>query len=138
MTEERKNSAEEVQIIGETPQEVVKKRKEKKSLIGKIWDGVCWTSRKIWEHKETVATGIAVYGITKAYDKVEKAKAVDKAWNVGCTTGRISGKVEFNNSLTESEKDGWYRERNLSRPAFRNDDKLGQLEVEAIKARRNA
>jgi hypothetical protein len=123
-------------------EEVDDNKKEKKSskfkkVLGIITDAAETTGKLIWKNRGKIATGIIVYGATKVYDNVKKEQAVNKAWNVGCTTGRVSGKIEFNNSLTETEKREWYQDNKLNRDAFLNDDKLGAAIVDEIKARRN-
>ena len=100
MAEERKNSAEEVLITGETPKEVMEKRKEKKSksLIGKIWDGICWTGEKLWENRGTVAAVTATVVATKVISdqshKKELAKVAHRERNNGAIDGIMASTIE--------------------------------------------
>ena len=131
--EEMKKDAEDAHIVEE--QQQPKEENKKRSFLGKVWNGCCWLGKKAWEHKEEIATGVVAVIATKTYCDSKNEKKVDTAFNVGCTTGVISARVEHS-PLTEEEKDGFYSDRGLNRSAFRNDEKIGTAIVEEIKAAR--
>jgi hypothetical protein len=125
MTQEKKNNAEEAQVIieGTTPQEVMEKRKEKKSLISKIWDGVCWTGRKIWENKETVAAVAATVVVTKVVDdrshKKELKRVAACERNNGAVEGIMASTIEHS-KLPEENKQSWYNRAGMNRENCKN------------------
>jgi hypothetical protein len=125
MTQEKKNNAEEAQVIieGTTPQEVMEKRKEKKSLIGKIWDGVCWTGKKIWENKGTVAAVAATVVVTKVVDdrshKKELKRVAARERNNGAVEGIIASTIEHS-KLPEENKQEWYDRAGMHRSNCKN------------------
>lgn len=130
--QDMKNRAEDAHVIDE---QQPKKENKKRSFFGKVLNGCCWLGKKAWEHKEEIATGIAAIVATKAYCDRKNEKKVDTAFNVGCTTGVISARVEHS-PLTENEKEEFFVDRGLNRSAFRNDEKIGTAIVEKIKAAR--
>ena len=130
-----KENAQDVQF--EEVKETEQKQPVKKSIFGKIWDGVKIVGKVAWDHKVEIGVGLGSAAVMKFIDNAEKKVAVDKAWNNGCTIGRVSGKIEYNNSLTESEKKEWFQDNFLNRDAFLRDDKLGTAIIEGIKERRN-
>jgi hypothetical protein len=125
MTQEKKNNAEEAQVIieGTTPKEVMEKRKEKKSLISKIWDGVCWTGRKIWENKETVAAVAATVVVTKVVDdrshKKELKRVAACERNNGAVEGIMASTIEHS-KLPEENKQSWYNRAGMNRENCKN------------------
>ena len=125
MAEERKNSAEEVLITGETPKEVMEKRKEKKSksLIGKIWDGICWTGEKLWENRGTVAAVTATVVATKVISdqshKKELAKVAHRERNNGAIDGIMASTIEHS-KLPEENKQEWYDRTGMHRSNCKN------------------
>jgi hypothetical protein len=125
MTQEKKNNAEEAQVIieGTTPQEVMEKRKEKKSLISKIWDGVCWTGKKIWENKGTVAAVAATVVVTKVVDdrshKKELKRVAACERNNGAVEGIMASTIEHS-KLPEENKQSWYNRAGMNRENCKN------------------
>lgn len=123
MTEERKNSAEEAQVVKEETQQTPNNKKEKKSFIGKVWDGVCWTGRKIWENKETVATVVATVVVTKAVDshshKKELKRVAARERNNGAVDGIMASTIEHS-KLPEENKQSWYNRAGMNRENCKN------------------
>ena len=124
MTEERKNNAEEAQVvIEETQQTPQQNKKEKKSFIGKVWDGVCWTGRKIWENKETVATVVATVVVTKAVDNRSHKKELKRVAacerNNGAVEGIMASTIEHS-KLPEENKQSWYNRAGMNRENCKN------------------
>ena len=123
MTQEKKNSAEEAQVIEETQQTPQQNKKEKKSLIGKIWDGVCWTGRKIWENKEAAAaiaaTAVATKVICDQSHKKELAKVAHRERNNGAVDGIMASTIEHS-KLPEENKQSWYNRAGMNRENCKN------------------
>lgn len=125
MTEERKNNAEEAQVVIEETQQQTpqQNKKEKKSFIGKVWDGVCWTGRKIWENKETVAAVVATVAVTKAVDNRSHKKELKRVAacerNNGAVEGIMASTIEHS-KLPEENKQSWYNRAGMNRENCKN------------------
>lgn len=130
-----KENAQDVQF--EEVKETEQKQPVKKSFFGKVWGYCEIVGKAIWKERKVVGATVLTAIVVKAIDNAEKKVAVNKAWNNGCTTGRVSGKIEYNNSLTETEKKEWFQDNSLNRDAFFKDDKLGTMIIDGIKERRN-
>ena len=121
MTEERKNNAEEAQVIEETTTQTPQKR-QKKSLGKRIWSGVCSMVEFAVENPGKVLTGVAAGVLLyKGGEAVGSAKTRNKALgmlnhvhNEGVKKGIGYGAIEHSKA-SEQYKENYCDINNLNR-----------------------